>query len=187
MPTATRKCAYCKERKQRGDMVISPKNQAFCSLDHMTSYAKQAGAKLRQKNQKKADRKKLKQLQPLSHWLQLTQRVFNDYIRLRDRDKPCVSCGRSEAISWHAGHYRTTKAASQLRFNEDNCHKQCDRCNVYLSGNIEEYRKELVKRIGEDRVQALENNNELADYNPEVLEKTRKKYRTKINELNACS
>lgn len=140
-----------------------------------------------EKKRRQKDRERLRDLQPLSHWLQATQRVFNNYIRLRDKDKPCVSCGTTEALSWHAGHYRTTKAASQLRFNEDNCSKQCSRCNVHFSGNIEEYRKELVNRIGEERVQALENNKDLADYTPEKLAEIRKTYRRKINELNACS
>jgi len=34
------------------------------------------------------------------------------------------------------------------------------RCNRYLSGNIVEYRKSLITRIGIAKVEALETNNE---------------------------
>ncbi|TCK68080.1 NinG protein, partial [Lonepinella koalarum] len=43
-----------------------------------------------------------------------------------------------------------------LRFNEDNCHKQCQPCNTHLSGNITEYRINLVQKIGLERVEWLE-------------------------------
>ncbi len=37
---------------------------------------------------------------------------------------------------------------------------QCKRCNRHLGGNYSEYRKELVNRIGLERVEKLENDNE---------------------------
>lgn len=81
--------------------------------------------------------------------------IFNAYIRERDKDLPCISCGVTHAV-WHAGHYKTTKAFPELRFNEDNVHKQCEKCNIELGGNIIQYRKNLILRIGQERVEALE-------------------------------
>lgn len=86
----------------------------------------------------------------------LTQREFNAYIRLRDANLPCVSCGRFHQGQWHAGHYRTTKAQPALRYNELNCNRQCSSCNNHLSGAITEYRIELIRRIGIDLVEWLE-------------------------------
>jgi len=103
-------------------------------------------------------------LKSLTDHLHEAQRHFNMYIRIRDEHKPCISCGKVSGVQFHGGHYRTTKAAPQLRFNEDNVHKQCAQCNNHLSGNITEYRIELVKRIGVERVESLENNNELHRY-----------------------
>jgi hypothetical protein len=113
----------------------------------------------------------------------LTQRVFNDYIRERDRADKCISCEATEVFRWDAGHYRTTKAAGQLRFNEDNCHKQCSRCNVHLSGNVTQYRLNLIDKIGLERVEALENNNAPAEWTREGLAEIRKKYAKKLREL----
>lgn len=58
-----------------------------------------------------------------------------------------------------AGHYRSTGAASHLRFHEDNCHAQSKHDNQHLAGNAVDYRIGLIKRIGLVRVQALEADN----------------------------
>ncbi|MGK9174131.1 recombination protein NinG [Yokenella regensburgei] len=121
-------------------------------------------------------------VKPLSHWVQMTQRVFNDYIRARDGDV-CISCGSTKAVSYHAGHYRTTAAASQLRFNEDNVHSQCASCNVHHSGAITQYRINLIAKIGPERVLALENNNNPHRYTREELEGIRIRYRAKLRGL----
>jgi len=92
------------------------------------------------------------------------QRAFNAYIRERDRlaGHACISSGRP--LGWtgnavDAGHYRSIGAASHLRFNEDNCHAQSKHDNQWLSGNAVDYRINLVKRIGLERVEALEADN----------------------------
>jgi hypothetical protein len=82
-----------------------------------------------------------------------------------------------------AGHYRTVKAASQLRFNEDNCHGQSVHDNQHLSGNVVEYRINLCKRIGEDRVQALENNNEFKRWTKEEAKEIKAKYTQLLKEI----
>ncbi len=126
-------------------------------------FAKEQAEKEKIKQQKareKAERAKIKQvrenLKSRADWLKDLQKVFNQFIRLRDKDLPCISCGRFHQGQWHAGHYRTTKACPELRFNEENCHKQCQPCNTHLSGNITEYRINLVQKIGLERVEWLE-------------------------------
>lgn len=86
--------------------------------------------------------------------LKKCQIVFNKWIRERDKDLPCISCqnGRVE----QAGHFLSQGHHSILRFNENNTNGQCVRCNHFLSGNLINYRKGLVKKIGEARVQSLE-------------------------------
>jgi hypothetical protein len=41
----------------------------------------------------RAWRKRKAAVKPLRHWEDMTQRVVNDYIRERDHDLPCISCG----------------------------------------------------------------------------------------------
>jgi hypothetical protein len=81
------------------------------------------------------------------------QRIFNNYIRQRDKDLGCISCGGRVD---HAGHYFSVGAHSALRFSEQNCHGQCIGCNCYKHGNLIRYRQGLVERIGETAVRELE-------------------------------
>ena len=53
------------------------------------------------------------------------QTAFNAYIRVRDQNLPCISCGRHHQGQYHAGHYRTVGSHPELRFEELNVHKQC--------------------------------------------------------------
>jgi hypothetical protein len=84
------------------------------------------------------------------------QREFNRFIRLRDKGKPCISCGRMHSGQMHAGHYRSTGAHPGLRFHQMNCHAQCQPCNTQLSGNLIEYRKALVLMYGIEKVEWLD-------------------------------
>lgn len=120
-------------------------------------------------------------LKSLTDWLNDAQNVFNKWIRIRDGNF-CISCQRVHNGQIHAGHYRTVKAASQLRFNELNVHSQCSACNNHLSGNITEYRINLCKKIGTEQVEALENNNETHRYTIEEAKQIIKTYKERIKE-----
>ncbi len=118
----------------------------------------------------------------ISHkdYVKLFQSVFNTFIRLRDADKPCVSCGVERCEEYHAGHYICT-TYQYHRFNENNVHKQCSKCNTHLSGNLIPYRIELIKRIGLVEVEYLEDSRHmmLEITIPELKEKI-KEYKEKI-------
>jgi hypothetical protein len=109
-------------------------------------------------------------------YLRDAQKAFNAFIRLRDTNKPCISCGRYHNGQWHAGHYRTTKAQPALRFNELNCHRQCAPCNNHKSGNITDYRIALVDRIGERLVEWLERDYPAPNWTIEELKAIKKYY-----------
>ena len=95
----------------------------------------------------------MKKLTPLPRLLKKAQDVFNAYIRARDRDKGCISCG---AEVQEAGHYFSQGHHSALRYNEVNTNGQCTRCNKFLHGNLIHYRSGLINRYGEPRVLHLE-------------------------------
>lgn len=82
------------------------------------------------------------------------QTVFNAWIRKRDEGQPCISCGTGSPNQ--AGHFYSAGHYSALRFNEDNCHLQCVKCNYFLSGNLNQYRLNLEKKIGKERLQSLD-------------------------------
>ncbi|ELL6469283.1 recombination protein NinG, partial [Salmonella enterica] len=133
-----RKCKVCNE-------WFHPafSNQWWCSPEHGTQLALERRSKEREKAEKAAEKKRRREeqrqkdklkirklaLKPRSYWIKQAQQAVNAFIRERDRDLPCISCGTLTSAQWDAGHYRTTAAAPQLRFDERNIHKQCVVCN----------------------------------------------------------
>lgn len=90
-----------------------------------------------------------------SMWLNDLQKVFNQYIRVRDKGKPCISCDTPLIGKYDAGHYMSVGAYANLRFNEDNVHGQCVHCNQHKHGNQVEYGIRLPLRIGMERYNDL--------------------------------
>lgn len=112
-----------------------------------------------------------------------TQVAFNAWVRERDAELPCISCGRHHQGKYDAGHYRTVGSNPALRFEPLNCHKQCVPCNQHKSGNIVKYRIELVKRIGADKVDWLEGPHDPKRYTVEDLKTIKADYQAKTKEL----
>jgi hypothetical protein len=94
-----------------------------------------------------------------------------------------VSCGRHHNGQWHAGHYRTVGGNPELRFEPLNAWRQCAPCNNHKSGDIVNYRIELVKRIGAEAVEWLEGPHEAKKYTVEELKAMTADYRAKTREL----
>lgn len=111
------------------------------------------------------------------------QAAFNEFIRLRDKDLPCVSCGRHHEGKYDAGHFRTVGGNPALRFEPMNCAKQCVPCNRHKSGDIINFRLELIRRIGADKVDWLEGPHEPKRYTIEDLKAIKAEYRAKVREL----
>jgi hypothetical protein len=97
-----------------------------------------------QKNQKKS----LPQLKSIA------VRHFHTFIRDRDKDKPCVSCGKYTTLQ--AGHFYSAGHYPGLKFDPLNVHGQCVRCNLYLSGNLINYRLRLTNRITQKQLETLD-------------------------------
>ena len=81
------------------------------------------------------------------------QEVFNRFIRYRDLGKPCISCGQFGLLQ--AGHFFPVKGYDGLRYDEDNVHGECQRCNGFDDMHLLGYNENLIERIGFDRVKAL--------------------------------
>jgi hypothetical protein len=118
------------------------------------------------------------------------QVAFNAYVRMRDYFKPCISCGieyenhlKNGGSLWDASHYRSVGSNPSTRFNLHNVAKACVKCNRELSGNIVEYRKGLIDRIGSDKVEALECNCEHVRFNVEYLKRIKKIFNRKKRTL----
>ncbi len=148
----------------------------FCSIEHQIAYAKENQKKLVKKGKKikkQLTRKEVIKLNRGSraYWIKHTQARCNEYIRLRDAGKPCISCG-IEDYKMTAGHYKTAGGNPELRFNTKNIHGQCwYNCNKMKSGNIAEYRPRLVERCGVELVEYLEGPHEPKNYTIDDLKR----------------
>lgn len=187
-----RRCKICREwfiPRQSFQNWCSPEHGFELSEQRKNKDREKALAKLKKENQKKEreakDKLKARKLavKPLSYFTKQAQTAFNAFIRERDKDEPCISCGRFHEGQYHAGHYRTTKAMPELRFDEDNVHKQCAPCNNHLSGNIENYTPRLIEKIGQERFDRLMGSHELPKWKREDYERIRDHYRKKLKEL----
>ncbi len=114
--------------------------------------------KKKKENKDWKERKKVMKAVILTNqdWLKLAQGSFNKFIRKRDENKPCISCGNKINGVRHASHYLSSGGHSSVRFHEDNVHVSCYKCNVMLSGNQIKYRIRLIQLIGVERVEHLE-------------------------------
>lgn len=156
------KCCFCKKFFPVKNMVSAPNGSMFCTLDHKISYAfknRKKGSKIIHNQRKKEFYDNDKTYRTRS-----AQRAFNADIRRRDIHDNCISCNRPHGGQYHAGHYRSVGAHPELRFEELNCHKQCSACNNHLSGNIADYRINLIKKIGIKKVEWLEGPHEPKKY-----------------------
>lgn len=179
--TNLRKTAKGKECKIcKGKFNPYSSLQVACSPKCALKVAEQK--RLKQEKQELSDfRKRDKKL---SAWIAEAQAAVNAYIRERDKYKPCISCGTMTSPQWDAGHYRSRGSAGHLRFNVLNNWKQCNKCNRFLGGNIVEYRKGLILRIGESRVIDLENDNEPRKFDREYCERVKKVFSKRKRHLS---
>lgn len=174
------KCKHCKTNipKDKG-VLINLKR--FCDFTCAAKFGKDnipKGNEIKRKEQKKADKAKLQKLKTAGEYTKEAQAAVNRYIRARDYGKPCISCGTPHQIAFggkfDCGHYRSRGSASHLRFNLLNMAGQCVKCNRNLSGNVIEYRINLINKIGIDRVERLETDNAPRKFTIEYLQRVKK-------------
>lgn len=195
-----RKCKVCSEW-----FIPAYANIRWCCPEHGTIYA----LEIRAKEKVKAEAKRIKaqheaekagrerrqkmreSFKTKAQWDKEAQTAFNRYIRIRDEGKECVSCGsplmgKSNYLTGSAidaSHYRSRGAASHLKFNVFNVHSACTRCNRQLSGNAVEYRIRLIDRIGLERVERLESDNEPRRFDIPYLQRIKSIFTRKARQL----
>ena len=168
--------------------------QIACSPSCALAYSKQKKAKENKENKaaiKELEqlRKQKKQSQKLSYQIEQTKKAVHEYIRLRDKGKPCITCPSLLFSDYDAGHYYHGTKSNALRFDFDNIHGQCKRCNQRNYGMFETYTLTLPKRIGETRFNALKANYNLSQkyihkWSREELKDIRTEARLRIKELH---
>lgn len=156
----TRKCRNCR-------VWYKPKRttQCVCSADCAFEKTKADKAKIRAREHKQ----RLHALKPLSQIIQEAQAAVNGFVRARDKDLGCISCGKPVTEAGHYFHAGTKYQLSRLRLDPRNIHGQCTHCNRFKGGgNQHEYRKGLIIRYGERALTEIESLKRQADLGQEA-------------------
>jgi len=154
MPTATLKCTNCKDRFPREQMIKLPVGN-MCSMDCAYSY----GKKKAYDNKTKEIKARNKQDRPKNTLQADAQKAFNEYVRYRDKDKPCINTGAP--VDWNgndsdAAHFISRAANNAMRFDLRNVHKATKASNKHQEDYIHDYRDNLKERLGVERFEQFE-------------------------------
>lgn len=183
-PKKCRVCSSAYTQTRMGQKVCG----AMCAL----TFARSVRAKDEKREAIKDRREtkaKLEKFKTIAILIAAAQVPFNTFIRLRDKDKGCFVCGRPfkdvPGQVQHAGHVRSRGAAGHLRFNEDNCHGECEGCNGPHGAKPHEIKAGAIARIGQERFDALEADNTPHKWGREELISIKTTYAAKAKELKA--
>jgi hypothetical protein len=168
------KCKHCKETFEPVKFL-----QKYCFKDECVRvFVEEAKSKA----WKKTKAKMKTDLMTLQDYIKLAQITFNKYIRLRDKGNVCISCQKTPKKE-NAGHFWNANNHYNVRFDENNVHLQCEHCNTFLSGNLINYRENLLKKIGEGEFQLLEAEaKKTRKFTKEELKEIIETYKKKIKE-----
>jgi hypothetical protein len=184
-------CKVCGEKFEKHNSIQPTCDKFECKLSYaMKAAEKSRLARERQERVKaKAEAKEFRErkeaAKPLRKLLAEAEKAVNAYVRVRDRFLGCCSCDKPSHWDgqWHASHFKSVGSNSALRFNLWNINKSCSECNLFMSGNIAEYRKRLILKIGADRVEWLGQQNQTRKYEPEYLVRLKRVFTKKTKRL----
>jgi hypothetical protein len=136
--------------------------QVACSLKCAAAYAKRERL-AKEKAERQQTKARKEAIKPVSAWEDECRKIVLKIARLRDRNDGCISCHMSPNYGgqWHGSHYRSVGASSNTQFLLWNIHKACAQCNLHKGGNREFYRPRLIEKIGLERVEWLDAQNQV--------------------------
>jgi hypothetical protein len=138
---------------------------------------------IKEKTWKQKKTKMQNDLKTTQDWLKEAQTIFNKFIRLRDVGLVCISCNLPPKKK-NAGHYYSQGGHSNVRFDEDNVHLQCEACNTHLSGNLLNYQIGIEKRIGAEKLIELQGRAHLEKrWTVEEIKEIIKKYKDLVRDI----
>ena len=169
------RCKNCKEK-----FIPIRFNMKYCIE---TACLKAFSEEIKQKTWKETKTRMKTELKTTQDWLKEAQVVFNRWIRERDQGQLCISCNTVPKKK-NAGHYFSSGGHSNVRFDEDNVHLQCEHCNTFLSGNLLNYQIGIEKRIGAEKLIELQGKAHLEKrWSVEELKEIIKKYKDLVRDM----
>lgn len=179
------KCKICKN-----EFVKTRPLQPTCTrYECMVDYANQHLSKS-VKEKKKQDNKVKKEFNQNDKVFlkELAQKIVNQYARMRDlkeRGDVCCTCGFIGGQK-DGGHFLPTSGYSAIRYNTNQIHLQCKRCNRFNGGMPKEYRLFMIHKYGIEYVEKLEvTKNVIRSYSTEYYQKLIRVVRKKLAKIKA--
>lgn len=101
--------------------------------------------------------KKLDQRHDKKYWVKKLDRIFSDFIRLRDCHGPsgvgfCITCRKPITFKDSDCSHYIGRRHLGLRWDEMNTAAACRYCNRFESGMQHEFHEALVKKYGADKI-----------------------------------
>ena len=174
-----KKCKNCRE--QFTPMRTSL--EKYCRKDEcIKAMVKEA----KEKVWKQTKQKMKAELMTVQDYIKLAQQVFNQFIRLRDHGKPCISCSGKLGEKYDAGHFYSAGGHYAVRFDERNVSAQCVACNQHRHGHLLAYRENLLMKLGIEEFESLTNEaNKTRSYTRDELKEVINTYKLKIKLLKS--
>ena len=109
-------------------------------------------------------------------------KYFSLYIRERDKNKPCITCGAMATKD--CGHF-LSRRFENTRYDEQNAHGQCQKCNRFEYGNQYEHGVAVDKLYGEGASEKLRVKSRMSSSprNQYDYEQIAELFKNKYNEL----
>jgi len=158
-----------------------------CAMAFVAKAKAKSAAKAKS-DELKADRAKLEAMKSMGKLRGEVQTAFNLFIRLRDKDKPCICCGKPLGDpryggAYDAGHWLSRGSSPNLAFDERNVNAQRKGCNRPGGTTRAKFRAGMIARWGIAVVEALEADQAVRHHTKDELRAMRAEYRAKAKQL----
>jgi 5-methylcytosine-specific restriction endonuclease McrA len=136
----------------------------------------------------KTTKKKVSQPQLLKR----AEKIVNEYIRLRDSENgyfTCIACSKVLPVDkMNAGHFIPVSKSSNLRFHPENIWGECEGCNCFDRSHLIGYTLNLIKKIGQERVDWLRANQRIVKkWGKSELESLIDEFKQKLEQLKKAA
>ena len=155
------RCKHCKEKYEAIHF-----NQKYCTKDEcMDAWIKSA----KEVQWKKKKKRMKEELKTISDYIKEAQKWVNRFVRLRDKEQGCISCGTPLTGKYDAGHFFSAGGHGSVRFDVRNIHA-------------------LLTKIGSEEFDKMEAKSKgVHKWNKEELENIIKEFKEKCKEIENFS
>lgn len=162
-----------KERQCTGpncERMFAPRTSQHSVCSPRCEIAKRKAAA---KAERESDKARAEKLKTITEWEQECKAIVQKIARIRDRHDGCISChmGPHYTGRWQGSHFRPAGNHSAVELHLWNIHKSCAQCNLKKHGNTGAYRPRLVEKIGRERVEWLESQNQVTKRTVDYLKR----------------